>query len=86
MIYDYDGKIFNKKGDEIEKALPYRGKETYYVAFTVGKGIRLFAYEYKCSGGRPVFYDGRKVRPLSDEEIKAYIIKDQEKVMAKKGG
>ena len=86
MIYNYNGKIFNKKGDEIEKALPYRGKETYYVAFAVADGTSLYAYEYKCSGGRRVFYDGRKIRPLSDVEIKDIIIKDQEKVMAKKGG
>lgn len=86
-IYDYSGgKIFNKKGDVIEKALPYRGPETYYVAFTIAEGTRLFAYEHKRSGGRRIFYDGRKIRPLSDDEIKAYIIKDQEKVMAKKGG
>ena len=86
MVYDYPGgKIFNKKGDVIEKALEYRGPETYYVAFTTADGVRLFAYEYKCSGGRRIFYDGRKVRPLTDDEIKNIILEDQEKVMKKNG-
>ena len=84
MIYDYPGgKIFNKKGDMIEKALEYRGPETYYVAFSNSDGVSLFAYEYKRNGGRRVFYDGRKVRPLTDAEIKDIILKDQEKIKKK---
>lgn len=85
MIYDYDGKIFNKKGEEIEKALEYRGREPYYVAFSNAEGVQLYAYEYKRSGGRRIFYDGRKIRPLSDSEIKNIIIKDQEKIKKKNG-
>lgn len=81
MIYDYpDGKIFNKKGEIIEKAFEYRGPETYYVAFSNADGVSLFAYECKRSGGRRIFYDGRKVRPLTDSEIREIIIKDQTKV------
>ena len=80
MIYDYDGKIFNKKGEMIEKALPYRGREPYYVAFSNAEGTCLYAYEYKRSGGRRIFYDGRKIRLLTDDEIKNVILKDQEKV------
>lgn len=78
-IYDYDGKIFNKKGEVIEKALPYRGRETYYVAYECREGTHLYAYEYWHSDGRRIFYDGRKVRPLMDEEIRELIIRDQEK-------
>lgn len=85
MVYNYpDGKIFNKKGELIEKALEYRGPETYYVAFAVPEGVRLFAYEYKCNEGRRIFYDGRKDQPLTDDQIKAIIVKDQEKVKEKR--
>ena len=81
MVYNYpNGKIFNKKGEIIEKAFEYRGREPYYVAFTGADGTHLFAYEYKCDGGRRIFYDGRKVRLLTDSEIKEIIIKDQTKV------
>ena len=81
MIYDHTGgKIFNKKGEVIEKALEYRGSEPYYVAYSNCEGICLYAYEHYHSGGRRVFYDGRKVHQLTDDEIKEVIIRDQEKV------
>ena len=81
MVYDYpDGKIFNKKGELIEKALEYRGPETYYVAYSSCDGIHLHAYEH--NGSRRVFYNGRNV--LTDAEIKSAIIKDQEKVKEKR--
>lgn len=87
MVYNYPGgKIFNKKGEIIEKAFEYRGPETYYVAFSNAEGVRLFAYEYKRNGGRRVFYDGRKIYPLTDNEIKDIIIGDQEKVKERRKG
>jgi len=81
MIYDYPGgKIFNKKGELIEKALEYRGYEPYYVAYSSCDGIHLHAYEH--NGSRRVFYNGRNV--LTDAEIKSAIIKDQEKCKEKR--
>lgn len=81
MVYNYPGgKIFNKKGDEIEKALEYRGYEPYYVAYSSCDGIHLHAYEH--NGSRRVYYNGRKV--LTDAEIKNAILKDQEKCNEKR--